>query len=78
MKDSQRLAKNVGILYVRLAVMMAVSICSARLVLKYLSVDGFGVFSLIVGFVTITTFLQNAMTIAVQPSLLHKLTDAPC
>ncbi len=73
MKDSQRLAKNVGILYVRLAVMMAVSIYSARLVLKYLSFDGFGVFSLIVGFVTITTFLQNAMTIAVQRNISFEL-----
>lgn len=71
--DSERLVKNVGILYVRLAVMMAVSIYSARLVLEYLSVDGFGVFSLIVGFVTITAFLQNAMTIAVQRNISFEL-----
>ena len=73
MSDSSRIVKNVGILYVRMLIMAIATLYSSRIILEYLGIDGYGVFALVAGFITITAFLQSSMAISVQRNISYEL-----
>ncbi len=66
MEVAKRVAKNTGILYVRMAITVFISLYSTRLILAALGVEDFGLFSLVGGVISMLGFLNSAMATATQ------------
>ena len=64
--DSNHIAKNTFILYIRMFLTMAVSLYTSRVVLNTLGVQDYGVYSIVGGIVTLFSFFNSAMTSATQ------------
>ena len=64
--DNKRIAKNTVALYIRMLLMMAVSLYTSRVVLDVLGVDDYGIYNLIGGFVTLFSFISHALVGAMQ------------
>ena len=69
----KRMAKNAGMLYIRMLLTMAVTLYTSRVVLQTLGVDDFGIYSVVAGFVTMLGFLNSAMSSATQRFLSFEL-----
>ncbi len=65
-ESNKRIAKNTMFLYIRMIVIMLVSLYTARIVLIYLGVEDFGVYNVIGGVIVLLGFLQSALTSASQ------------
>lgn len=59
--DKKRIAKNSLLLYIRMAVVMAVSIYTSRVILNVLGVTDYGIFSVVGGVVAMLGFLDGAL-----------------
>jgi len=64
--NSQRIAKNTLALYVRMLLLMAVSLYTTRVILATLGVNDYGIYNLIGGFITLFSFISNALVTALQ------------
>ena len=64
--NNARIAKNTIMLYVRMLVIMAVSLYTSRVILQVIGVNDYGVYNLVAGFVTIFSFISNALISATQ------------
>lgn len=64
--NSRRIAKNTVMLYVRMLLMMAVTLYTSRVILDVLGVDDYGIYSLVAGFVTLFAFVSQALNNAIQ------------
>src|SRR5690554_1096568 len=69
----KRMAKNAGMLYIRMLLTMAVTLYISRVVLQTLGVDDFGIYHVVAGFVTMLGFLNSAMSSATQRFLAFEL-----
>ena len=63
MQAAHRVAKNVGILYARMAITVFISLYSTRLVLAALGVADFGLFNVVGGVVAMLGFLNSSMAV---------------
>lgn len=72
----KRMAKNAGMLYIRMLLTMAVTLYTSRVVLQTLGVDDFGIYHVVAGFVTMLGFLNSAMSSATQRFLAFELGKA--
>lgn len=59
--DSKRIAKNTLYMYIRLAIVMAVSLFTARVVLDKLGAVDYGIFNAVAGVVGLLSFLNNTL-----------------
>jgi O-antigen/teichoic acid export membrane protein len=66
MQAAKRVAKNTGILYVRMAITVFISLYSTRLVLAALGVADFGLFNVVGGVISMLGFLNASMAAATQ------------
>lgn len=66
MPNNSRIAKNTILLYIRMIVLMVVSLYTSRVILNSLGVEDFGVYNVVTGFVIAFGFLNSAMTASVQ------------
>jgi O-antigen/teichoic acid export membrane protein len=66
MQAGHRVAKNTGILYLRMAITVFISLYSTRLVLDALGVADFGLFNVVAGVITMLGFLNSSMAAATQ------------
>ena len=64
--NSKRIAKNTIMLYIRMLLMMAVTLYTSRVILQVLGVDDYGIYNLVAGFVTLFSFISRALTTAIQ------------
>ena len=64
--NAKRIARNTILLYVRMLLIMVVTIYMARVVLKVLGVEDYGVYDLVSGIVAFLGFLNSAMSMATQ------------
>lgn len=64
--NTKRIAKNTVMLYIRMLLMMAVTLYTSRVILKVLGVDDYGIYNLVGGFVMLFSFISQALTSAVQ------------
>lgn len=64
--NSKRIAKNTLLLYVRMILMMAVTLYTSRVILQVLGVTDFGIYNVVGGIVTMLSFLYGAMTTSTQ------------
>ena len=64
--NTKRIASNTLMLYIRMFLLMAVSLYTSRVILKYLGVDDYGIYTLIGGFITLFGIITNSLVVAVQ------------
>lgn len=64
MIDSKRIAKNTGFLYVRMLLIMVVTLYTSRVVLDVLGVDDYGLYNLVGGIVGMLAFLNGTLATA--------------
>lgn len=64
--DNKRLALNTILLYVRMLLLMVISLYTSRLILNALGVDDFGIYNVVGGIVVVLGFINNAMAGSTQ------------
>lgn len=64
--DSKRIAKNTGVLYIRMIILMLVTLYTSRVILATLGIDDYGIYTLIGGFISIFSFIGHALVYAMQ------------
>ncbi|MDM8337649.1 polysaccharide biosynthesis protein [Mediterranea massiliensis] len=64
MIDSKRIAKNTGFLYVRMLLVMIVSLYTSRVILDVLGADDYGLYNLAGGIVAMLAFLNGTLSTA--------------
>jgi O-antigen/teichoic acid export membrane protein len=71
MQAANRVVKNTGILYIKMAITVFISLYTVRLVLSALGVKDFGLFNVVGGAIAMLGFLNGAMTEATQRYMSH-------
>ena len=71
--NNKRIAKNTIILYIRMLVVMFVTLFTSRIVLKALGVEDFGIYNVVAGVVTMMAVVNNAMAVSTQRYLTFEL-----
>ena len=69
-QNNKRIAKNTLMLYVRMLLIMAVSLYTSRVILQALGVEDFGLYNVVGGVVVLFTFINNAMVTSTQRTLM--------
>lgn len=64
--DNKKIAKNTLMLYIRMLLIMAITIYTTRVLLKVLGVEDYGIYNIVSTFVTFLAFITNALTSAMQ------------
>jgi O-antigen/teichoic acid export membrane protein len=72
-KNSKRIAKNTLLLYLRLFVVVIVSLYTSRIVLNILGVVDYGIYNVVGGIVLMLAFLNNSMAAGIQRFLSFEL-----
>lgn len=71
--NNQRIAKNTILLYVRMLVIMLVSLYTSRVVLNTLGVVDFGIYNVVGGIVSMFTFVNGALSESTQRYITFEL-----
>ncbi len=64
--NNKRIARNTFFLYIRMALVMLVSLYTSRVILQVLGVVDFGVYNVVAGFVSMFAFLNTSLTACIQ------------
>ena len=72
-ENNKRIAKNTLFLYLRMLLIMGVTLYTSRVVLQILGVEDFGIYNVVGGIVILFTFVNNAMIISTQRFLNYEL-----
>lgn len=72
-RNSSRIYKNTAFLYIRLILIMGVTLYSSRVILQVLGVEDFGIFNVVGGLIVLLSFLNNAMTLSVNRFLAYEM-----
>lgn len=64
--NNKRIAKNTLFLYLRMGLVLIVSLFTTRVVLQVLGVEDYGIYNVVSGFVTMFTFLNTSMSNGIQ------------
>ena len=65
-EKNARIVKNTAFLYLRMILMMLVSLYTSRIILQSLGVEDFGIYNVVAGIVVLFSFVSNAMALASQ------------
>lgn len=71
--NNKRIAKNTLFLYMRMLLIMAVSLYTSRVVLEALGVEDYGIYNVVGGIVVLFTFINGAMVTSTQRFLNFEL-----
>ena len=66
MGNNGTIAKNTAFLYVRMFIVLAVSLYTSRVVLHALDVVDYGVYNVVAGFVSLFSFLESSLSSSIQ------------
>lgn len=66
LSNNRRLAKNTVALYVRMLVLMLISLYTSRIILATLGIDDFGIYNVVGGVVMLFSFLNSSMASTTQ------------
>lgn len=72
-KNSKRIAKNTMMLYIRMLLLMAVTLYTSHVVLKALGVNDFGIYNVVGGVVTMFSILSNSLSSAISRFITYEL-----
>ena len=64
--NTQRIAKNTLVLYIRMVIVLFITLYTSRILLKALGVDDYGLYSVVGGVVGLLTFFNGTMSKATQ------------
>lgn len=64
--NNKRIAKNTILLYLRMLLLMGVSLFSVRLVIDILGIEDYGIYNIVAGIVTIFLFVSSSMASGAQ------------
>ena len=64
--NNKRIAKNTALLYIRMLLLMVVTLFTSRVIIKLIGVEDYGIYNLIAGFVTFLSFISSALISAMQ------------
>lgn len=70
---TNRIAMNTAFLYVRMLVVLLVTLFISRQVLNTLGVQDYGIYNVVAGLVTMMGFINNSMTVATQRFLSYDI-----
>ena len=68
-----KIAKNTVMLYIRMIVMMVITFYTTRVLLSYLGVEDFGIFNVLMGVITMFSFVSTSMTVATQRFISYEI-----
>lgn len=71
--NSNRLAKNTLLLYVRTIVTLLISLFTSRVILQSLGVEDFGIYNVVGGFVSMFSVVSSSLTATTQRFLTYEL-----
>lgn len=71
--NNKRIAKNTLILYVRMFILMGISLYTSRVILKVLGIDDFGIYNVAGGVVSMMGVLNGAMSVSTTRYLTFEL-----
>ena len=71
--NNRRIAKNTLLLYVRMIIILIISLYTSRALLSTLGAENFGIYNVVGGVVVLFSFLTNAMTSSTQRFLNYYL-----
>lgn len=71
--QNKRIAKNTLMLYIRMMLIMLVTLYTSRIILRVLGVEDFGIYNIVGGVVVMFGFLNTAMSTATQRFLSFEL-----
>ncbi|HJH48388.1 oligosaccharide flippase family protein [Bacteroides fragilis] len=72
-ENNKRIAKNTMMLYIRMLLVMGVTLYTSRVVLNILGVEDFGIYNVVGGTIAMLGFLNASMSISVQRFLSFEL-----
>lgn len=72
-EKNKLIAKNSLFLYIRLLLMMAITLFTSRVVLSCLGEDDYGIYNVVGGVVSMFAFIQNSLIIAIQRFITFEL-----
>ena len=64
--NNKRIAKNTLALYVRMFLVLAITLYTSRIVLKTLGIEDYGIYNIVGGIVVLFSFLNSALASATQ------------
>ena len=71
--NNKRIARNTAMLYIRMLLIMGVTLYTTRIVLRILGVEDFGIYNVVGGVITMASFLSASMSSAIQRFLSFEL-----
>ena len=71
--NSQRIAKNTGLLFIRTLLILFVGLYTSRVILRVLGFDDFGILNVVGSVVILFSFLKNALTNATYRYLAYEI-----
>lgn len=71
--NNKRIVKNTILLYIRMLLIMAVSLYTSRLILLYLGVEDFGIYNVVGGIVAMLSFLNSTLSSTCQRYFSYEL-----
>ena len=72
-QNNKRIAKNTVFLYIRMLILMFVSLYTSRVVLSALGVEDYGIYNVVGGIITLFTFVNGGMISATQRYLTFEI-----
>lgn len=64
--NNKRIAKNTLFLYIRMALVLVVSLYTTRVIMEVLGIEDYGIYNIVSGFVTMFGFLNTSMSNGIQ------------
>ena len=71
--NNKRIAKNTLLLYVRMLVLLAVSLYTSRVILQALGVEDYGVYNVVGGFVAMFNVLSGSLSASISRFITFEL-----
>lgn len=65
-KGNDKIAKNTISLYLRMALVMVISLYTSRVILNTLGIEDYGIYNVVAGFVSMFAFLNTSLTACIQ------------
>ncbi len=72
-ENNKRIAKNTLLLYIRMLLIMGVTLYTSRIVLQALGVEDFGIYSAVGGFVSMFAVISSSLTAAISRFITYEM-----
>lgn len=76
-QDNKRIAKNTLMLYIRMLLIMGVTLYTSRIVLEQLGIEDYGIYNVVGGIIVLFSFITNSLQLASQRYYSYELEKSP-